>query len=570
MSKLNPSLAGKTEATISRWHLRHFVARQRWHLLSLPLAILVGLPLLVLFSAWLHSENAVWRHLAETVLGDLLINTLLLLAGVALGVLLLGVGFAWLTAMCQFPGQRFFDWALMLPLAMPAYVLAFVAIGLFDFSGPVQTTWRELFGHAGYGFPAVRSTGGVILVMVLVLYPYVYMLARAAFFTQRRGALEAARILGLSPWAAFRRVALPMARPAIVAGTALALMEALADFGTVAVFNYDTFTTAIYKAWFGLFNLQAAAQLASLLLLIVALTLTVERRLRGRARYHESSRSGPPARLVLRGWRGAAACAAAALVFALAFVLPLGQLLIWLWEVAAEDLNRRYADLLLNTLMLGISAALITVTAALLLAFARRRGGDALTRAAVRVATLGYALPGSVLAVGVMLAFTHLDHFLQPLAHRLGLDSGGPFLTGTLAALLLAYLVRFLAVAFGPIDSTLERIRPSLPEAARSLGASSRELLNRIYLPLLRPGLLTALLLVLVDVMKEMPATLLLRPFGWDTLAVRIYEMTSEGEWERAALPAMTLVLISLLPVIILVRRSVSGQSTNPPRQPSP
>lgn len=524
---------------------------------------MVALPLLIVFSGWLQPENEVWRHLTETILGELVSNTLVLVAGVGCGVLVLGVSLAWLTSLCDFPGRRFFDWMLMLPLAIPAYVLAFVALGLLDYSGPVQTALRALFGRDGYWFPPVRSSGGVIAVMVLVLYPYVYMLARSAFLTQGRGTLEAARILGLGPWSAFFRVALPMARPAIVAGTSLALMETLADFGTVAVFNYDTFTTAIYKAWFGLFNLQAASQLASLLLLMVALTLMAERRLRGRARFYEGSRSAQPRRIRLRGWRAGLAILAAGSVFVIAFLVPVLQLVFWAWDVIRDDLDSRYLNLLFNTLSLGISAALITVTGALILAFARHHSGDRLTRAAVGISTLGYALPGSVLAVGIMLSFTGIDNFFQSLGRSLGLQSTGQLLGGTIVGLLLAYLVRFLAVAFGPIDSALERIRPSVPEAAHSLGAVPGEVLRRVYLPLLRPGLLTASLLVLVDVMKEMPATLLLRPFGWETLAVRIYEMTSEGEWERAALPAVSLVLAGLLPVITVVRRSTRAITPN-------
>jgi iron(III) transport system permease protein len=526
-----------------------------WRLAGLLPALLVAVPLMVVFSGWLQPESEVWRHLADTILGELIANTLYLLAGVGGGVLLLGVGLAWLTALCDFPGRRLFDWALMLPLAVPAYVLAFVALALFDFSGPLQSALRDWLGP-GLRLPEIRSGGGVAAVMVLVLYPYVYMLARSAFLTQGQGTLEAARVLGLGPWGAFFRVALPMARPAIAAGTALALMETLADFGTVAVFNFDTFTTAIYKAWFGLFNLQAASQLASLLLLLVAAALLLERRLRGRARYHEGSRGPVARRYRLSGWKGWGAALLCTLVLAAAFVVPVLQLLLWAWESAADYLDRRYLDLVLHTLFLGALAALLTVSGALLLAFARRRGRDALTAWSVSVATLGYALPGSVLAVGIMLGFTGMDNFLNSLWQYLGYEAPGRILSGTLLALLLAYGVRFLAVAFGPVDSALERIRPSLPEAARALGAGSPETLRRIYLPLLRPGLLTATLLVLVDVMKEMPATLLLRPFGWDTLAVRIYELTSEGEWERAALPAITLVLAGLLPVIVLVRRS--------------
>ena len=526
-----------------------------WRIAAFCLAAIVAAPLLLVFSGWLQPESEVWRHLAETVLSDLITNTLVLLLGVALGVSILGVGLAWLTTQYEFPGRRFFDWALMLPLAMPAYVLAFVALGLLDYSGPVQSLMRSWWG-AQAGLPNVRSTGGVITVMVLVLYPYVYMLTRSAFITQGRGTLEAARILGQGPWGAFFKVALPMARPAIVAGVSLALMETLADFGTVAVFNYDTFTTAIYKTWFGFFNLQAASQLASLLLLFVMMALVGEYRLRGKAQYHETSRSARSERQSLNGVSAWLAAVTAGLVFSLAFLLPLVQLLIWAAATLESDLNGRYLDLLGHTLLLGGLAAIMTVSGALLLGFVRRRHKDLFSGLLVRVATLGYALPGSVLAVGIMLTFTGVDNFLNLLSRLFTGEAPGQILSGTLLALLVAYMVRFLAVAFGPIESGLNRIRPSLPEAARSLGATPYEVLRRLYLPLLRPGLLTALLLVLVDVMKEMPATLLLRPFGWDTLAVRIYEMTSEGEWERAALPSVTLILAGLLPVILLVRRS--------------
>lgn len=527
-----------------------------WTLTAVTIATTVAIPLLVVFSGWLQPGNAVWRHLVDTVLADLVANTLILIAGVASGVTLLGVGLAWLTSRCDFPGRKLFDWALMLPLAVPAYVLAFVAIGLFDFSGPVQGTLRQLLDQPQLPFPPIRSTGGVIGVMVLALYPYVYMLTRSAFLTQGSGTLEAARALGLGPWGSFFRIALPMARPAIIAGISLALMETLADFGTVSVFNYDTFTTAIYKAWFGLFDLQAASQLASLLLLIVALALIGEKRLRGNARYAEGSTRSATRRHRLTGWRAWLSTGVASLVLLLAFLLPLIQLLFWSAEVVAEDLDKRYLSLLLHTLLLGLSAAVVTVTLALLLALAKWLQRDRLTASAVTIASLGYALPGSVLAVGIMIAFSGIDNFLNSMWQAAGASPPGQLLSGTLVALLTAYLVRFLAVALGPIESGLGRIRPSLTDAARSLGCSGAPLIYRIYLPLLRPGLLTAALLVLVDVMKEMPATLLLRPFGWDTLAVRIYEMTSEGEWERAALPAITLILAGLLPVIILVRRS--------------
>jgi iron(III) transport system permease protein len=456
--------------------------------------------------------------------------------------------------MCEFPGRRLLDWALMLPFALPAYVLAFVFVGVFDFGGPVQGLIRDLFGLPPAWSLEVRNTLGVILVMTLVLYPYVYMLARVSFLGQGRSAYEAARSLGLGPWAAFYRVSLPMARPGIIAGLSLALMEALADFGAVSVFNFDTFTTAIYKAWFGFFDLQSAAQLASILLMLVLVALVIERRVRDRARFSETGRAGKH-RLRLTGGRALAASAFAWGVLGLAFVAPVIQLLSWSSEVIAE-LDMRYLDLFLHTLSLGLMAGILTVVAAFVLAYANRYHGDRSTRFSVRVGTLGYALPGSVLAVGVMLSLTWIDNrFADVVEYLTGADVG-LVLSGTVVALLMAYFARFLAVAYGPVDSSLESIRPSVRDAARSLGAGQWETVWRIYLPMLRPGLLTAGLLVLVDVMKEMPATLLLRPFGWDTLAVRIYELTSEGEWERAALPAVALLLVGLVPVILLVRRS--------------
>jgi len=529
----------------------------QWHLLSGVLALLVAIPLLVVFSGWLKPETEIWSHLADTVLNQLVLNTIKLIIGVGIGVVILGVSLAWLTARCEFPGRQWFDWLLMLPMAIPAYVLAFVAIGLLDYSGPVQTVLRDWFGSNITWFPEIRSTGGLISVMVIAFYPYVYMMARTAFITQGRSTLEAARMLGLGSYSVFWRIALPMARPAIAGGTALALMETLADFGTVATFNYDTFTTAIYKAWFGFFSLQAASQLASILLLMVFVSLMLEKSSRRKSKYHDTMRSGEPPRIQLTRWRGWSVAGLLGLLFSIAFLVPFIQLCLWSIEVVTTDFDERYLGLLGHTLLLGGLAAVVTVAAGLILGFARRFQPDKTTRVTSSFATLGYALPGSVLAVGIMIAASSFDNGVNNLFEMAGLDLPGQILGGSLVALVLAYVIRFMAVAYSAIETVLARIRPSLPEAARSLGANSGRTLKTIYLPLLRPGLLTGLLLVMVDTMKEMPATLLMRPFGWDTLAVRIYEMTSEGEWERAALPAITLVLAGLIPVILLMRRSL-------------
>jgi len=515
---------------------------------------LVLLPLSVLALSWQSIDLQIWSHLWDTQMPRLLGNTLTLVVGVGTGVTVIGVSLAWLTSLCEFPGRRWLDWALMLPFAIPAYVLAFVFVGLLDFAGPVQSLLREWFGN-GLRLPRVRSTGGVIIVLVLVFYPYVYLLARTAFLAQGKGLMEAARMLGQSPWQAFWRVALPVARPAIGAGVALALMETLADFGAVAVFNFDTFTTAIYKTWYGFFSLSSAAQLASLLLLAVMLVLYGERRARGQD-HAASERPRGQALYRLSGFKAWLASGWCALVFACAFVVPMVQLVAWCWQRGRFDLDERYRELILHTLYLGAMAALITVAVALLLAFARRQAPTPGIRAGVAIANLGYALPGSVLAVSLMLAFSFLDRELVvPVSSWLG-GAGRPLLLGSVAALLVAYLVRFIAVAYGPLESSLARIRPSLPEASRSLGVGGARLFFKVYLPLLLPGTLSAALLVFVDTLKEMPATLLMRPFGWDTLAVRVFEMTSEGEWARASLPALTLVLVGLLPVIGLIRRS--------------
>ena len=529
-------------------------SQRRWYPISLFFVALVCLPISVLLLSWHSVDTQIWNHLWETQMTRLLSNTAILLAGVGVGVTLIGVSLAWLTSLCEFPGRRWLDWALMLPFAIPAYVLAFVFVGLLDFSGPVQTLLREWFG-SGLRLPSVRSTGGVIIVFILVFYPYVYLLARTAFLAQGKGFMEAARVLGLSPWQAFWRVALPVARPAIGAGVALALMEALADFGAVSVFNFDTFTTAIYKTWYGFFSLSSATQLASLLLLFVAVLLFSEQRARGAIR-PSNERPRGKALYKLRGWKAFLATTWCCLVFLCAFVIPILQLLAWFWQRGRFDLDERYTALITHTLYLGLMAAAITVTAALLLAFAKRMTPTKRMHALVGFANLGYALPGSVLAVAIMLAFSYLDeHAVIPLSLSFG-GAGKPILLGSLSALLLAYMIRFMAVAYGPLEGALARIKPSLPEASRSLGISGLSLFRRVYLPLLLPGSLSAALLVFVDVLKEMPATLLMRPFGWDTLAVRIFEMTSEGEWARASLPALTLVLVGLLPVVLLIRRS--------------
>ena len=526
-----------------------------WRLAAFAIALLIIIPLAVVLSSFLSPEGEIWNHLAENVLPGLLANTIRLVLGVGVGVTLLGVSLAWLTAACEFPGRKFFSWALLLPLAVPAYVTAFVFVAWLDFTGPVQTLLRTTFGSSAW-FPRIRSGGGVILVMSLALYPYVYLLARNAFLTQGRSALEAAQSLGCSRAEGFFRVALPMSRPWIMGGLLLALMETLADFGTVAVFNYDTFTTAIYKTWFGLFSLSGASQLASMLVLLVFALIFLEQHSRSQLRYTQAGRHTQSERIRLAGWRGRLASGFAATVLVTAFVLPVTQLVLWSASVFAQDFDERYMSFLWHSLYLGAIAAGLTVVCALILTYAQRRHTDPWTRIAVRIATLGYAVPGPVLAVGIFIPLAWLDNQLIHLSKTLFGHNPGLLLQGTLLVMLPAYLTRFLAVGYNPVESAMQRITRNLDEAARTFGVTGLQMVRRVHLPMLRGGLFSAAALVFVDVMKEMPITLMTRPFGWDTLAVRIFEMTSEGEWERAALPAVALVLAGLLPIALLVRHT--------------
>jgi len=520
------------------------------------LAILAALPLLVVLSSLMHPETDIWQHLLQYVLPTVLTNTLGLLLGVLAGVLLLGVSLAWLVSQYEFPGRRVLVWALVLPLAMPAYVLAFVQVGLLDFTGPVQTFLRDLLGQ-DLRLPQIRSLGGAILVLSLSFYPYVYLLARNAFNNVGQRALEVGQSLGLSPVQSLWRVALPLARPWIVAGALLALMETLADFGAVYILGVDTFTTAIYKTWFGFFSLSAATQLASLLILLALVLMSAERWQRGERQYQASGRR--VLRQPLQGLAAALACFYGISVLCLAFVVPLIQLLQWVNASGMRDLDSRYIGFVMHSIGLAGLAAITVYVLALLLSWNDYQQRDKWSRLTITVASVGYAVPGSVLAVGVFVCVAWLDNqmitYLQLDQHSL--------LKGTVVVLLLALSCRFFSVAISPLSSAFNRIGYNLVMAARSLGENQRGVLRRVYLPLLRGGSITALLLVFVDVMKEMPITLMTRPFGWDTLAIRVFEMTSEGEWQRAALPAVILVLAGLLPVFFLIRsdeRPLSGK----------
>lgn len=527
----------------------------RWSVL-IP-ALLLALPVLVIFTSVLSPQPDIWLHLRQTVLADYVINSLLLAAGTGMGALLLGTSSAWLISQYQFVGRRYVQWMLLLPLAVPAYIIAYTYTGMLEFSGPLQTALRNQFSwrYGDYWFPEIRSLGGAIIMLSLVLYPYVYMLARTAFREQSASLLEASRTLGLSPRRHFWQVALPLARPAILTGTALAMMEAFADYGTVQYFGVATFTTGIFRTWFGMGNQVAAAQLAAMLTSFVLLLLLLERWSRRKIRYyHQGQQHSTAALRQVSKVRQLVLLLLCLLPIFWGFVIPAVQLISWALANYQVTLNQQFAQLVWNSFSLAAMAAAISVVLALLFAYAKRLGKDALVQTPVRVAALGYAVPGTVIAIGVMLPLAWLDGRIDLLAEQWFGIRTGLFFSGTVFALLLAYSVRFLAVSLHSVEAGLERIKPSMDNAARSLGYKPLQVLGKIHVPLLRGSVLSALLLVFVDVLKELPATLILRPFNFNTLAVRTYELASDERLADAALPALAIVLVSLLPVILLAR----------------
>jgi iron(III) transport system permease protein len=540
--------------------------RDPWPVAAGTIGLLVATPIMVVVSSLATPSVDIWAHLWRTYLLELIWNTLTLVVGVGLGVLCLGTGLAWLVTMYRFPGRRLFEWLLILPMAMPAYVMGFVFLALFDYTGPVQSAWRGMFGPKVW-FPDVASYGGVVLVMTLVLYPYVYLLTRTALLEQAAGTVEAARALGISEVGVFWKVMMPLARPSIAAGLALALMEALADFGTVGIYGYSTFTVAIYRVWFGLFNREAAAELASVLLCFTFGLLILERFMRGRARFSQTEGSvRPVSPRSITGWHAWAASGTCGLVVGGAFLLPVAQLLYWTTTtLGGPEYEARYPTFLFNTLMLAAVAAGVVVAAAVVLAYGLRLSRSPFVTFFARLASMGYALPGSVIAVGVLIPLSFIDHTLDELLQRMVGVSSGLLLTGSMAGLIFAYLVRFLAISSQTVEASLVKITPSMDMAARSLGTSAGGVLRRVHLPLIRGGLGCAAILVFVDVMKEMPATLLLRPFGYDTLAVRIWQLTSESFWQAAALPALTIVAGGILPVLMLMHRWQPFTTTEAP-----
>ncbi|WP_298834684.1 iron ABC transporter permease [uncultured Piscinibacter sp.] len=520
--------------------------------------LLLAVPVLGVLGSWVALDAAslaVLRHQLDTVLPEYALNSLLLAATVAVGVALLGGATAALVALFEFPLRRLFEWALLLPLAMPAYVLAYAATDFLQFSGPLQSWLRALSGAQGALWPDVRSLWGAAAMFILCLYPYVYLLTRAALSERAVPLMEAARLLGAGTLRRVREVALPLARPALAAGVALALMETLADYGVGSYFGLATFTTGIYKAWLVMVDRDAAAQLASVLLVLVALLLWVEQRAQKRLRF-AATRSGAvhaaEARPIeLHGGRAALAVATCALPVLLGFVLPVAVLLRLVWlEAANAEFGLplvRFAQWAWTSFQLAALAALLATAIALALGFALRLRENVALRTAARVVSLGYAVPGAVIAVGILLPVG----WLQQQVPQAGTTA---LVTGTIFGLVYAYLVRFSAVALQSVEAGYARVPPSIDETARMLGATRARLFAELHAPLLRRAGLAAMLLVFVDVMKELPATLVLRPFDSDTLAVVAYQLARDERLGEAALPSLAIVAVGLLPVLLLSR----------------
>ncbi|MEO0541847.1 MAG: iron ABC transporter permease [Cyanobacteria bacterium P01_A01_bin.105] len=534
-----------------------------WPLVGWLVAGLVALPVLVVLGSVFADASEQWSHLADTVLTQYVINSLLLMVGVGIGVCLIGISTAWLVTACRFPGSRWFEWALLLPLAAPAYLLAYTYTEWLEYYGPVQTGLRTLFGWESatdYWFPDVRSVGGAIAMLSLTLYPYVYMLARVAFLEQSRCALEASRSLGCGPWRSFFKVALPLGRPAVMAGLSLALMETLNDFGTVQHFGVTTFTTGIYRTWFGMGERVAAAQLSAILMLFIFGLLLLERWSRRKAQYYQTGSSQQISPYVLSGVRAPAASLTCLLPIVLGLLLPAGLLLHMTLTHLEDALDNRFAELAYHSLLLAGLTGGVAILVALMLAYGARLNRSRVIQVGVRLAAMGYGIPGAVIAVGILIPVIRLDQLMARVAQTsLGI-SPGLLISGTITALIFAYLVRFLAVALGTVESGLTKIRPSLDDAARSLGCSPTRTLAKIHVPLMGSSLLTALMLVFVDVMKELPATLVMRPFNFDTLAVRVYQYASDERLVEASAPALMILVVGLLPVIALSRQIARSQ----------
>lgn len=546
-----------SQIPVSKPHRRRYWP-DVWSVGAVVIAVAVLAPMLAVVWIAFHPSENIWPHLLSTVLPRYMATTLVLMAGVGVLTAAVGAGAAWLVVMFRFPGSRVLDYALLFPLAIPAYVGAYALVDFLDYAGPVQIALRLAFGFKDsrdYWFPEIRSTWAAVLVLSAALYPYVYLLARAAFREQSGGTYEVARALGQGPFGVFRRLGLPLARPAIAAGVALALMETVADFGTVQYFGVQTLTTGVFSTWLSGNNAGGAAQIAGVILTLILILVTIERLSRRNARFHRPSRASRPVQAqVLHGAKAWAATAVCLVPVALGFLLPVAVMAGHALARPSVWAEPGLVQATLNTVLVGGVAALVTVGAALFLVYGVRMAGRGMARIVLPVTTLGYAAPGAVLAVGLLIPLAALDHRLADLVLAVTGHDPGLLITGTAAAIVLAYVVRFFGIAQGALDASFGRISPSLPLAARSLGRSAGGTLRAVYLPLMRGSVATALLVVFVDCVKELPATLLLRPFNFNTLSTRVYELVSLEHLGEAAPAALVVVAMGLAAVALLAR----------------
>ena len=526
------------------------------HLLGLAVAMLLLVPLLSVGSSVFVADHGVWAHIGNTVLPGLVANSLMLALGVAIGVAVIGTYAAWLTANHEFPGRKLLEWAMILPLAIPAYVMAYAYTDVLQYAGPVQSFLRESFGwqfKQDYWFPEIRSLGGAAAMLTLALYPYVYVLARVAFLEQSTTLNEAARNLGLGPINIFLRISLPLARPAIAAGVALALMETLADYGTVSYFGVPTFTTGIFNAWFSQGDRFAAGKLAVILMGFITVVMLLEHWARRRARFHQSA-GRKRVRQSLAGTNAWLAMLLCTLPIIVGFLIPTFILLKLALTEGDVQFGARFIKLSANSFGVAAITALIAVSTAMVLAYVARSSRGQIQAWLNRLVGLGYAVPGTVIAVGVLIPMIALDHFIvDSISTVFGVKSG-LLLTGGFLMLIYAYLIRFLAVALQSVEAGLGKITPRMDDAARSLGATPFEVMRELHMPLLRTSLITAGLLVFVDVMKELPATLVMRPFNFDTLAVQTYNLAMDERLAEASTAALVIVAVGLIPLVMASR----------------
>ncbi len=531
-----------------------------WLCCTFFVAILLSIPIVSVLSSILLPASDVWIHLKSTVLSAYVINSILLVLGVSIGTLVIGISTAWLCSVCEFTGRKVVSWALLLPLAFPPYIIAYTYTGLLDFAGPLQTTLRELFSwsYGDYWFPEVRSLGGVIVMLSLVLYPYVYLLTRNAFSEQSASFREASHILGAGLRKTFFSITIPLARPAIIAGLTLVIMETLADYGTVQYFGVATFTTGIFRTWFGFGDRIAATQLASILLLCVFAVILIERYSRNTAKYQNLAQSKKTWKYSLTGFRSLAAFLFCITPIALGFIIPAIQLSTWSFHSAANIIDKTFFTLIANTVLLAVIVAIVVILTATLLAYGKRVSTNFLIPYSVNISAMGYAVPGIIIAVGVLLPFAWLDNTLDSwLRDHFGISSG-LLLSGTLTALVFAHVVRFLAIGLNSVEASMSKIHRSVDDAAQLLGESTFDRFRNIHLPLIHSGILTAALLVFVEVIKELPATLVLRPFNFNTLAVRTYELASDERLADSACSALLIVAVGIMPILILNRSITS------------